>query len=54
MKCEGCNGKKKQRTRQYKIFNTILKKCVRKLVLCDSCAFPLFFAQVKHDEDVKG
>jgi len=50
MKCEGCNGKKKQRTRQYGIINTFLNQVVQTLTLCDSCAFPLLLAQVKKAE----
>jgi hypothetical protein len=47
MKCQECNGKKRQKTRQYKLINTVLNRVVAKLVLCDSCAFPLLYVQVK-------
>lgn len=53
MKCEMCNGKKRQRTRKYEVFNTILNQVVKKFVLCDSCAFPLLYAQVKMEGERK-
>lgn len=49
MKCQSCKGKKRQRTRQYKVINTVLNRVVSKLVLCDSCAFPLLYAQLKKE-----
>jgi C4-type Zn-finger protein len=49
MKCQSCKGKKKQRTRQYKVINTVLNEVVRRLWLCDSCVFPLLYAQLKRE-----
>ena len=52
MICQNCGGRKRQKTREYKVFNLTGTKpfLVHILTLCDSCAFPLVLAQAKAED----